>query len=60
MSAVREITATAARMALMGLMVETYDTPAERKTFVMGMYECGAISAQAAELLIEAYMLESA
>jgi hypothetical protein len=46
------------RMSLVAQLVETFDTPADRKGFVLGMRDCGAISDQAAELLLEAYGLE--
>lgn len=57
---VADVMAKATRMYAMGLMVETFRTPAERKAFIISMYENESISAQAAELLIESFGLEAA
>jgi hypothetical protein len=48
------------RMAAFATLVGTFETPAERKTFIMDMYANSSISAEAAELLIEAFGLEAA
>lgn len=59
-SAVQDIKARATRMHALALMVETFNTPAERKRFIVSMYECAAISGQAVEMLIETFGLEAA
>ena len=50
----------AKRAALFGALLETFDTPAERKAFALRMWADGIISEQSAELLIEVYGLEGA
>jgi hypothetical protein len=57
---VQDIKAKATRMHALAVMVETFKTPEAKKAFVMGMYECSAISSQCAEMLIENYGLEAA
>lgn len=60
MSAIHDIRIRARRAELFGALVETFETPAERKGVVMKLWDTGIISSQSAELLIETYGLEAA
>lgn len=60
MSAADDMKRRATRAALTGALLETFDSPSERKEFALRMWEHGIISEQAAELLIEVYGLEAA
>lgn len=60
MSAVQGILVRARRAELFGALVETFETPSERKSVVKKLWETGIISSQSAELLIEIYGLEAA
>jgi hypothetical protein len=57
MDHIEHIKTKAQRMAIMGLLVETFDGPEARRQFIRGMVEIGAISSQAGELLVEEYSL---
>lgn len=57
---IRSLTQSAARVAILGQLVETFDTDEERRELVLGLYSCGAIKESTADMLIEAYGLEVA
>lgn len=60
MSAVSILMKRATCCAAFATIVETCDTPEERKKLIMFLWERNIISEQAAELLIEHFSLEAA
>lgn len=56
---VRYLVRKAEQVAVLGRLVETCDTPQERRQLVLDLYQCGAIRESTADILIEAYGLEN-
>lgn len=60
MTEAKDLIQGARRIAALGQLVETFDTPVERKEVIMGLFACGAIKASTADLLMEIYWREIA
>jgi len=60
MNGVEILCVKAKRIAIMGLLVETFDTASDKRAVIRGMVEITAISEQAGQILLETYVPEAA